>query len=212
MDQVGKLGEFGPGSDAMPLAPGQFSKSFTTRGKIFAALCIPIIVLAVYYSPTLTSFGWHVIHGRAIDYRGLHVDVPWGWTADLSLMKEDFPANPQGITIQKPPKTLNIEARGPELIYINLLLPDARSTPQQQSAEWKNLFLGSHPTTDFILDTPAGAPAGADCIEATPRTSTSGVPSGAALACVSTTQGWLANYAGTKLNVPLFLKVVSTLK
>ena len=206
MEELGSLG------NAEPLASEKYARSFTLRGKIFAALCIPLICFAVYYSPTLTSLGWHIIHGQAIDYRGLRVEVPWGWTADLSLMKEDFAANPQGITLQKPPKTLNIESRGPELIYINLLLPDTHSTPQQQAAEWQNLFRGSHPTSDFNLAPPANPPAGADCIEATPRAASGDLPSGAALACISITQGWLANYAGTQNNVPLFLNVVSTLK
>lgn len=212
VDPIKATAALGPASGGEPFAAEKFTRSFTLRGKIFAALCIPLIILAVYYSPTLTSLGWHTIHGKAIDYRGLHVEVPWGWTADLSLMKEDFPANPQGITLQKPPKTLNIESRGPELIYINLLLPDPRSTSQQQAAEWKNLFLGSHPATDFSLAVPANAPAGADCIEATPRAASGDLPAGAALACVSITEGWLANYAGSKVHIPLFLKVVSTLK
>jgi hypothetical protein len=188
------------------------AKGIPRIGKIFAVLCIPLVCLAVYYSPTLTSLGWHVLHGKAVDYRGLHVGVPWGWTADLSQMKEDFPANPQGITLQKPPKTLNIESRGPELIYINLLLPDARSTPQQQAAEWKSLFRGSHPATEFDVASAAGSPSGTDCLEATPRLASGSAPSGAALACISLQQGWLADYAGTRANVPLFLKVISGLK
>jgi hypothetical protein len=187
-------------------------KKISRAGKICAVLCIPIVCLAVYYSPALTSLGWHVIHGKAIDYRGLHVEVPWGWTADLSLMREDFPANPQGITLQKPPKTLNIEARGPELIYINLLLPDGRSTPQQQAEEWKGLFRQSHPASDFDVAAPANFPAGIDCLEAAPRSAGSDAQTGAALACISLQGGWLADYAGSRGNVPLFLKVIAGLK
>jgi hypothetical protein len=197
-------------------AAGKFEhtlpRTIPRAGKICAVLCIPLICLAVYYSPTLTSLGWHVMHGRAIEYRGLHVEVPWGWTADLSLMKEDYPANPQGITLQKPPKTLNIEARGPELIYINLLLPDARSTPQQQAAEWKSLFRQSHSGSEFAVGAPADFPAGTDCLEATPRSTATDVPSGAALACISLQGGWLASYAGTQNNIALFRQVVGKLK
>lgn len=188
------------------------SKPIPRKGKIFAILCLPAVVLAVYYAPTLTSFGWHIIHGKAVDYRGLHVEVPWGWTADLTSVRDDFPANPQGITLQKPPRTLNIEARGPELIYINLLLPDARSSPQQQAEEWKNLFRESHPGSDFDLAAPASSPAGIDCLEATPKTKERGAPSGAALACISLQGGWLANYAGSGANVPLFMRVIGGLK
>jgi hypothetical protein len=187
-------------------------KTVPLVGKAFVLLCIPLIVLAVYFSPILTSLGWHIVHGRAINYRGLHVDVPWGWTADMSILKEDFPANPQGITLQKPPKTLNIESRGPELIYINLLLPDDRSTPQQQAAEWQSLFRQSHPVTVFNVGAPPDFPASADCLEATPRTTAKDLPSGAALACISLQGGWLANYAGSQSNVPLFRAVLGDLK
>jgi len=36
-------------------------------------------------------------------------------------------------------------SHGPELMYINILLPDAEHTPQQQAAEWQDLFRTSHP-------------------------------------------------------------------
>jgi hypothetical protein len=196
------------GSELKRTAP----KTIPAAGKLSLLLCIPLVLFAVYYSPALTSLGWHVLHGRAIDYRGLHIQVPWGWTADLSLTKEDYPANPQGITLQKPPKTLNIESRGPELIYINLLLPDARSTPQQQADEWKDLFRQSHPSPDFNVAAPANFPAGIDCLEATPRAAAGDNPAGAAVACISLREGWLANFAGSQANVPLFRQVIGNLK
>lgn len=183
-----------------------------TGGKIFALLCVPFIVLAVYYAPTLTSFGWHVIHGQTIDYRGLHVRVPWGWTADMSLMADDSQTSPQGVTLQKPPKTLNIESRGPELIYVNLLLPDARSTPSQQEAEWDNLFRQSHPESSFDVVAAADFPQGVDCLEATPKSADSSLPAGAALACISVKDGWLANFAGSRASIPLFRRVLDGLK
>lgn len=182
-----------------------------TRGFVVLVL-LPFIVLAVYYAPSLSALGWHVLHGRSINYRGLHVSVPWGWTADLSLIKEDFPANPQGITLQKPPKTLDIESRGPELIYINLLLPDARSTPQQQAEEWQSLFRQSHPGTEFNIASPQEFPGSANCLEATPRAAASDAPQGAALACISIAGGWVANYAGSQRNVDLFRDVIGHLK
>lgn len=187
-------------------------KTNPAAGKLSVLLSIPLVLFAVYYSPALTSFGWHVLHGRAIVYRGLHVQVPWGWTADMSLMKEDYPANPQGITLQKPPKTLNIESRGPELIYINVLLPDARSTPEQQAAEWKSLFRQSHSISEFDIAAPSDFPAGADCLEATPRAGAGDVPASAALACISLRERWLANFAGSQANVPLFRQVIGNLK
>jgi hypothetical protein len=209
-----KLEQAGGFEPAPPhAAPYAFWRSIPRAAQLLALLCIPLVCLAVYYSPTLTSFGWHVLHGKAIDYRGLHVEVPWGWTVDLGMTKDDdFQANPQGITLQKPPKTLNLESRGPELIYIDLLLPDARSTPQQQAEEWKSLFRESHPLSSFDIAAPADFPAGADCLEATPRSASADVPAGAALACISLQQGWLANYAGSQADLPLFRQVIGNLK
>ncbi|MFT4114644.1 hypothetical protein [Silvibacterium sp.] len=198
---------------------------FPRAGRIFLLICIPVVLAAIYYAPVLMSFGWHLMHGQAVEYRGLRVTVPWGWTADLSLMKEDFPANPQGITLEKPPKTLNIEARGPELIYVNLLLPGpipethngastttAAATLDQQAAQWEQLFRDSHPAANFHLSVPVNSPGSAKCIEATPLNAVDGLTGGAALACVSEKDGWLASYAGLQRNVPLFFHVLSELK
>jgi hypothetical protein len=197
-------------------APGEIGrrtrKAIPLPGKIFSLLCIPLVGVAVYYAPALTALGWHVVHGNAVEYRGLRVQVPLGWTADMNQAGDDFQANPQGVTLQKPPKTLNLEARGPELIYVNLLLPDARSTPQQQAEEWKSLFRQSHPTSDFNVAAPADLPSGIDCLEATPRSISRDMPAGAALACISLQEGWLANYAGTRGNVPLFEQIIGNLK
>lgn len=182
------------------------------RGMVFAICCIPVVLLTVYYAPVLTALGWHILHGNSVNYRGLRVEVPWDWSADMSAVKDDFPANPQGITVQKPPKTLALEARGPELIYINLLLPDARSTPQQQAEEWRSLFLQSHPETSFNIAERNNLLPGADCVEATSRPGNPQDERSAALACISLSQGWLANYAGLQSNVPVFVKVLSGLK
>jgi len=175
---------------------------------VLILFCIPFICLAVYYTPFLVSLGWHVMHGMAIDYRGLRVRVPLGWTADLTLMKDDFPANPQGITLEKQPKTLGFEVAGPEMMYFNLLLPDAGSEPAQQAAQWEALFTQAHPSPDFEISRREGLAAGMDCLEATPR----GNDSAAALACVSTKDGWAARFAGSKEHVPLFLEIAAGLK
>lgn len=174
--------------------------------------CIPLVLLAVYYAPAMSAMGWHLLHGGVLDYRGLRVEVPWGWSVAGNDAKDDFPANPQGITMQKPPKTLALESRGPELIYINLLLPDAHSTPQQQAEEWKNLFLQSHSETTFNIAERNNLLPGADCVEATPRLGNPQDERSAALACISLSEGWLANYAGLQSNVPVFIKVLSGLK
>jgi len=171
-------------------------------------VCIPVIPALVYYAPVLTSLGWHVMHGNAVRYRGLRIEVPLGWIADLSALHDDYPANPQGITLQKAPRTLNLEAHGPELVYINILLPDADHTPQQQAAEWQDLFRTSHPATDFdISEIDTGLPAGTSCLTASARNAKSSV----ALACISIPGAWLATYAGSQRDVPQFLKVARRL-
>lgn len=111
------------------------SKKMTRNAWLLIGLCVPVICLAVYYAPFLVSLGWHVMHGTAVNYRGLRVRVPLGWTADLTLTKDDYPANPQGITLEKQPKTLAFDVAGPEMMYFNLLLPDPGKDPAQQALE-----------------------------------------------------------------------------
>jgi hypothetical protein len=171
-------------------------------------LCVPIICLAVYYTPLLVSLGWHAVHGMSIDYRGLRVRVPFGWTAIATAAQDDYPDNPQGITVERQPRTLAFDSDGPEMMYFNLLMPDPKTTPAQQIAEWQNLFRQAHPDSSFEVAAPAGLPSGMDCLQATPRNSRSG----AALACVSLKDGWLAQYAGSQTHVALFLQTAATLK
>lgn len=168
-------------------------------------VCIPVIPALVYYAPVLTSLGWHLVHGNTVHYRGLRIEVPLGWVADTLTLQDDLPDNPQGITLQKPPRTLNIEARGPELVYINVLLSDTGHPPQQQAAEWQDLFRTSHPATEFdMAEIDTGLPPGASCLVATARNARSSV----ALACASIPGAWLATYAGSQKDVSQFLKVV----
>lgn len=131
-----------------------------------------------------------------------------GWTADSGASSDDVPGNPQGITLQKPPKTLRLEAAGPELIYINVLTTDERSTPQEQMTEWQSLFQESHAKREFEVTKLDDVPSGVECLEAIPLANRRG----AALECISLPQEWLANFAGSRTDVPLFLKVLAGLK
>ncbi|MBV8115630.1 MAG: hypothetical protein JO300_12875 [Silvibacterium sp.] len=170
--------------------------------------CVPVICLAVYYTPLLVSLGWHARHGMSTNYRGLHVRVPFGWTAAPTAAEDDYPDNPQGITIEKQPETFAFDSNDPEMMYFNLLLPDQNATPAQQVAEWQNIFRQAHPATRFDVSPAVGAPSGMDCLEATPRNSRSA----AALACVSSKDGWLAQFSGSRSHVPLFLEIAASLK
>lgn len=184
------------------------SKRTTRRTWVLILFCVPFICLAVYFTPSLVSLGWHVMHGSAIKYRGLWVRVPSGWTADLTLMKDDFPANPQGITLEKQPKTLAFEVAGPEMMYFDLLLPDAKDTPAQQAAQWESLFRQAHPASSFDITSRNNLSDGMDCLQATPRDNNKA----AALACISLQGGWLGQFAGSQEHVPVFLQVAAGLK
>ncbi|MBV8631956.1 MAG: hypothetical protein JOZ83_13590 [Silvibacterium sp.] len=170
--------------------------------------CAPIVCLAVYYTPLLVSLGWHATHGMSIDYRGLRVRVPFGWTVVATAAQDDYPENPQGITVEKQPRTLTLESGSAEMMYFNLLLPDPNATQSQQIAEWQNLFRQAHPDSSFEVAPVANAPSGMNCLQAIPRTSRSD----AALACVSLDHGWVAQFAGSRAHVPVFLQVAATLK
>jgi hypothetical protein len=184
------------------------TKKMTRRAWFMFLMCLPVICLAVYYTPLLVSLGWHVTHGMAVNYRGLRIQVPFGWTADTSSQNEDFPASPQGITLEKQAETLHIEAPGPETMYFNILLPDAGITPSQQAAQWENLFRQSHPASDFNVSRVGDLSSDMDCLQAIPLASRSA----AALDCISLKNGWVAIYAGSQAHVPLFLQVAGTLK
>jgi hypothetical protein len=169
-------------------------------------ICIPLVLLAVYYAPWLASLGWHAMHGMRVNYRGLRVGVPLGWTALTTAPEDDYPGNPQGVTIEKQPKTLAFESDGPEMMYFNLLVSDPKITSSEQIAEWQNLFRQAHPDSSFEVVSPDGVPAGMNCVQATPR----GSRSAAALACISPAQGWLAQFAGSQAHVPLFFRLPRT--
>jgi hypothetical protein len=171
-------------------------------------LCTPIICLAVYFTPMLVSLGWHATHGMSINYRGLRVPVPFGWTAVATAAEDDYAENPQGITVERQPMTLAFESGGPEMMYFNLLMPDPKTTPAQQVAEWQNIFRQAHPDSGFDVAPAPGTPSGMDCLQATPRDSRSG----AALACVSLKDEWVAQFAGSRQSVPVFFQVASALK
>ena len=170
--------------------------------------CVPIICVAVYYTPLLASLGWHVMHGMAINYRGLRVRVPFGWIPDLTPGDDDFPASPQGVTIEKQPKTLGFESAGPELMYFNVLLPDEGTPPDQQVAQWQDLFRSARPASRFDVASLANLPSGMDCLQATPHSS----PLSAILACISLKDGWVARFAGSEAHVRLFLDIAADLK
>jgi hypothetical protein len=49
-----------------------------TKFKISAAAAL---LLAAIFLPEVVSAGWHIAHGRTVDYRAWKVDVPFEWYA-----------------------------------------------------------------------------------------------------------------------------------
>lgn len=184
------------------------AKKMTGKVWLLFLLCIPVICLAIYYTPLLASLGWHALHGMTVKYRGLRIRVPLGWTADLTLMKDDFPSNPQGVTLEKQPRSLAFVVPGPEMMYFNVLLPDAEVTSAQQAEQWEHLFRRAHPDSQFEVTSHAGLAPGMDCLEATPLTNKTGV----ALSCISVKDGWIAEYAGAREHMEQFVWIASGLK
>ena len=170
--------------------------------------CAPVICLAVYYTPWLMSLGWHARHGMSVHYRGLRIRVPLGWTALTTAAEDDFPESPQGVTIEKQPKSLIFDSEGPEMMYFNLLLPDPKVTLSEQITQWLNLFREAHSSSSFDVTAPAGVPPGMGCLQATPHNSRTA----AALACVSPAGGWVAQFAGSQAQVALFFDIAARIK
>ena len=130
-----------------------------------------------------------------------------GWAGVSTADDDDFEQNPQGVTIEKLPITLAFASDGPEMMYFNVLLPDPKASLSQQIAEWQNIFREAHPVSGFDVAAPASIPSGMDCLQAMPRNDRTG----AALACVSSAGGWLAQFAGSRADVPVFLKTAASL-
>jgi hypothetical protein len=204
-----------PASDfiSMPVTPvtSDFDRRYNVKPRrmwLLALCCAPVVLAAVYYAPLLVSVGWHVVHGWAIEYHGLHVEVPWGWTADRPRPEDESADNPQGVTVMKQPRTLALEARGPETMYFNLLMPDKGLAPAQQAEQWKALFRESHPDSRFRVTPVKNQPGGGDCLEAKPLDD---ARAGSAIACISLDQHWLASYAGATVHIPLFFRAIEHL-
>jgi hypothetical protein len=184
------------------------SKKVTRKTWLLILVCIPVCCLAMYYTPYLVSLGWHLLHGMAINYRGLRIRVPLGWTADLTLTRDDFPSNPQGVTLEKQQKSLAFEVPGPEMMYFNVLLPDAEVGPDQQAEQWEHLFRRAHPDSRFSVASHTELAPGMNCLEATPSANQTAV----AMTCISVKDGWIAEYAGAREHRAQFLSIASGLK
>jgi hypothetical protein len=192
-----------------PIAPKKkLAKKIPWFAKLTLAAGIPILLTVGYYEPLLTTSFWHLLYGGSMQYRGLKIHVPWGWTADMSTLRDDPPLNPQGVSMQKAPLNLTLESQESELIVVNVRMHDAHATDQQQLEQWRRLQLDTHPSSSYSVDTPDDKVEGADCLRARNLRSTQDV----VWTCLSMPDGWEASYEGHEKDVPQFLKVVRGLK
>ncbi len=169
---------------------------------------LPIVFAVAYYEPVLTTAFWHALYGGSMQYRGLRMHVPGGWTAVMSSLRDDPPLNPQGVSLQKAPLNLTLESKGSELIVVNVRLHDARATDEQELADWRKLQIDTHPAPGYATDEPAEQVQGATCLRARSVQSQGNV----VWVCLSLRDGWEASYEGREKDVPQFLSVVRRLR
>jgi hypothetical protein len=184
-------------------------RKLTFLGKAALAGAVPLGVAIAIYGPALSMVMWHATHWGPVHYRGLRVNVPWGWTADTQNLIDDPPANPQGLMLSHFPLSLRWKGQEYEGIDVNVLLTDGNVSDQQARQSWEELFRDSHLHDGFEVRRPPSAlPNGADCLVARPKQGTVRVE----WSCISTTNGWMASFAGQPAEVPIFLRIVSGLK
>lgn len=170
-----------------------------------AAICVGI---AAWYSPFLAAVGWHVFHPRgSVEYRGLHVLVPWPWTVETWTDEGGPAASPQGISLKHTPPSMDRGLTN-QSIFVTVLKSDAGVTPERQHDEWMEMFRATHPGATFDNRTPEAIPAGASCLSARSHWNQNGV----VWTCISVQNGWVADFEGYERDVPVFFKIVGNLK
>lgn len=173
----------------------------------FVALVVLIVVCI--FSPAAASAGWHLFHGMSIEYHGLHIRVPWLWAADSESLADDPPLNPQGLLLSKAAPSLIAQHKSVATIYVNVLLPDATGSSQQEIAEWESTFrlAHAHPGSE-VADAPIPGAKGAACVQARSRL----FPTRLEWTCISIQGRWAASFDGSQAEAPAFVKLVSSLK
>jgi len=172
---------------------------------IAAALCVGI---AAWYSPFLAAVSWHLFHPRArVDYRGLHVLVPWPWTVESSSDEGGTAAAPQGLSLKKTPPSMDRRLTN-QSIFVTVLSPEDGVTPEQQHETWLDIFRATHPGAAFDNRTPAAVPSGTSCLSARSHWNQNGV----VWTCISVRNGWVADFEGDERDAGVFFKIIGGLK
>ena len=172
------------------------------------ALALLCAAIAGWYSPFLATVGWRVLHPRgSVEYRGLHILVPWGWASDFDSLATDNSVVPEGISLRKAHRNL-FERGSPQMIFVTVIAPEKGRSAEEQTREWLDDFRASHPGYSFAAAPPAELPHNVNCLSAQDNNQ----PDFAVWTCISVPNGWVVNYAGRAADVPVFFQVVAALR
>jgi len=164
--------------------------------------------VAGWYSPLITATIWHVFHPRGwVEYRGLHIRVPWPWIADTDLIGADPTVTPQGIALKKMPNEI-VHRLPTQSLFVTVISPDPGLSAGQQTERWMDLFRASHPGAAFNPTPPMAIPRGASCLSARGYSQEGGI----IWTCIFVEGGWVANFEGQDGDVPVFFQIVLELK
>ncbi len=178
---------------------------------VVAVRCAVVAALLAMgvFSPAVASAGWHLFHGMSIEYHGLRIHVPWLWTADTQELADDPPLNPQGLLLSKAAPSLFALHKSVATIYVNVILPDEKSSAQADVAEWESSFRVAHAHPGSIVeDAPIPGVKDAACFHARSKLFHMRLE----WTCISTVGGWAASFDGPAAEAPAFAKFVSRLK
>lgn len=174
--------------------------------RVFGALVL--VCLMGWYGPFFTAGIWHVFHPAGwVQYRGLHVRVPWPWTADVDFSGEDPSLSPQGLALKKTPYAVNRRVLS-QAIFVTEISPDPGITAEQQAGAWMDTFRKTHPADSFESRTLPAVPAEAICSAAREDQHAVDV----VWTCISVEGGWVANFEGNRADEPVFFDIVAQLK
>jgi len=172
-----------------------------------------VVAFSGWYAPWITASSWHIFHPRgAVEYRGLHIEVPWPWIADTETVDADPTATPQGLSLRKLPPNM-LRPTPPQSIFVTVISPDAGVTPEEQTRRWLAIFRDSHPGASFDSATPVPLPAGASCLSADVHARpVRAKPNDVLWSCISVDAGWVANFEGHARDEAAFFRVVRGLR
>jgi len=160
----------------------------------------------------LTAAGWRLFHPKgSVSYHGLHVIVPWPWTADSQFDSEletaEDPATPQGLLLKRMPFAM-ARHEPAQTIFVTVISPDPGVTAEQQTTGWMSSFRATHTACQFDEMTPSSIPEGSKCLSARNHEDEQDV----VWTCISVEHGWVANFGGHTSEEPVFFRIVENLK